>query len=74
VAIARAFINDPAIIMCDEPTGNLDKQNSLVVFDTFRQLAEVHHQSLLVLTHDEDYAKKTHRFIQMEDGRIIIKQ
>jgi len=71
VAIARALINDPAIIMCDEPTGNLDKKNSLIVFDIFRQLAEEHHQTLLVVTHDEDFAKKTHRIIEMEDGRII---
>ena len=71
VAIARALMNDPAIIMCDEPTGNLDKKNSLVVFDIFKQLAEVHHQTLLVVTHDEEFAKNTHRIIEMEDGRII---
>jgi lipoprotein-releasing system ATP-binding protein len=71
VAIARALINDPAIVMCDEPTGNLDKQNSFIVFDIFRQLAEEHHHTLLVVTHDEDFAKKTHRIIEMEDGRII---
>ena len=70
VAIARALINDPAIIMCDEPTGNLDKKNSLVVFDIFKQLAEKHHQTLLVVTHDEEFAKNTHRIIEMEDGRI----
>ena len=71
VAIARALINNPAIIMCDEPTGNLDKMNSLIVFDIFRKLAEEHHQTLLVVTHDEEFAKKTHRIIEMEDGRII---
>lgn len=71
VAIARVLINNPAIIMCDEPTGNLDKKNSLIVFNIFKQLAEEHHQTLLVVTHDEDFAKKTHRTIVMEDGRII---
>ncbi|MEI7661685.1 MAG: ABC transporter ATP-binding protein [Bacteroidota bacterium] len=71
VAIARALINNPAIIMCDEPTGNLDKKNSLIVFDIFRNLAEESHQALLVVTHDEEFAKKTHRIIEMEDGRII---
>ena len=71
VAIARALINDPAIIMCDEPTGNLDKKNSLIVFDIFRQLAEEHHQTLLVVTHDGDFAKKTHRIIEMGDGKIM---
>jgi len=70
VAIARALINNPAIIMCDEPTGNLDKKNSLIVFDIFKKLAEEHHQTLLVVTHDEDFAKRTHRIIEMEDGRI----
>ncbi len=71
VAIARALINDPEIIMCDEPTGNLDKKNSLIVFDIFRQLAEEHHQTLLVVTHDGDFAKKTHRIIEMGDGKIM---
>jgi lipoprotein-releasing system ATP-binding protein len=70
VAIARALINDPAIILCDEPTGNLDKKNSLIVFDIFKQLAEEHHQTLLVVTHDEEFAKKTHRIVEMEDGKI----
>jgi lipoprotein-releasing system ATP-binding protein len=71
VAIARALINDPLIIMGDEPTGNLDKKNSEVVFDIFKELAEVYHQSLLIVTHDNEFAKRTHRIIEMEDGRII---
>jgi len=71
VAIARALINDPDIIMCDEPTGNLDKTNSLIVFDIFRELAEKRGQTLLVVTHDQEFAKNTHRIIEMEDGRII---
>lgn len=71
VAIARALINDPSIIMCDEPTGNLDKVNSLLVFDIFRQLTQEFKQTLLVVTHDQDFAGKTNRIIEMEDGRII---
>jgi lipoprotein-releasing system ATP-binding protein len=71
VAIARALINSPSIIMCDEPTGNLDKKNSLVVFDIFKKLAEENKQTLLVVTHDQEFAKNTHRTIEMEDGRII---
>jgi lipoprotein-releasing system ATP-binding protein len=71
VAIARALINDPVIIMGDEPTGNLDKKNSEVVFDIFKQLAEEFKQTLLIVTHDEGFAKKTNRIIEMEDGRII---
>jgi lipoprotein-releasing system ATP-binding protein len=71
VAIARALINDPSIIMCDEPTGNLDKNNSQVVFDIFKQLTEEYQQTLLVVTHDQEFARNTHRIIEMEDGRII---
>ena len=71
VAIARALINDPVIIMGDEPTGNLDKKNSEIVFDIFKQLAEEFKQTLLIVTHDEGFAKKTNRIIEMEDGRII---
>ncbi len=71
VAIARALINEPLIIMGDEPTGNLDKKNSEIVFDVFKELAEVYKQSLLIVTHDNDFAKRTHRIIEMEDGKII---
>lgn len=71
VAIARALINDPLIIMADEPTGNLDKKNGEIVFDIFKELAEVYHQSLLIVTHDNEFAARTHRTIEMEDGKII---
>lgn len=71
VAIARALINDPSIIMCDEPTGNLDKVNSMMVFDIFKDLTEKRGQTLLVVTHDPEFANNTHRIIEMEDGRIV---
>ena len=71
VAIARALINNPSIIMGDEPTGNLDSYNSENVFNIFKQLSDDHGLSLLVVTHDEDFAIRTNRIIQMEDGRII---
>jgi len=71
VAIARALINDPLIIMGDEPTGNLDKKNSDIVFNIFKELAQAYHQSLLIVTHDLDFAAKTQRTITMEDGKII---
>lgn len=71
VAIARALINDPLIIMGDEPTGNLDKKNSDNVFDIFMELAEVYKQSLLIVTHDNEFAARTHRIIEMQDGSII---
>jgi len=71
VAIARALINDPLIIMGDEPTGNLDKKNSTLVFDIFKELTASKEQTLLIVTHDPEFAKKCDRIIEMEDGRII---
>ena len=71
VAIARALINDPLIIMGDEPTGNLDSRNSNIVFDIFRRIADEHKRSLLIVTHDEDFAKRTDRIVEMDDGRIM---
>lgn len=71
VAIARALINNPLLIMADEPTGNLDKKNGEIVYEIFKELAEKYHQSLLIVTHDNDFAAKTHRIIEMEDGKVI---
>ncbi len=71
VAIARALINNPSIIMGDEPTGNLDSYNSENVFNIFKQLSTEQGLSLLVVTHDIDFAKKTDRIIEMGDGNII---
>ncbi|MFZ5977142.1 MAG: ABC transporter ATP-binding protein [Bacteroidota bacterium] len=71
VAIARSLINDPDIIMGDEPTGNLDKKNSELVFDIFKQLSHELNQTMLIVTHDPDFAAKTNRIIRMEDGRIV---
>ena len=71
VAIARALINNPAIIMGDEPTGNLDSQNSDNVFTIFKRLSDEQGLSLLVVTHDKDFADKTDRIIEMGDGKII---
>jgi lipoprotein-releasing system ATP-binding protein len=71
VAIARALINDPHIIMGDEPTGNLDKKNSDLVFDIFNKLSDELNQTLLIVTHDPSFAERTHRIIKMEDGKIL---
>ena len=71
VAIARALINDPLIIMGDEPTGNLDLKNSQIVFETFQRLTQEFNQTFLIVTHDMSFAEKTHRIIEMADGRII---
>jgi lipoprotein-releasing system ATP-binding protein len=71
VAIARALINDPLIIMGDEPTGNLDKKNSEIVFELFQKLAREFHQTLLIVTHDMEFAQATDRVIEMDDGKIV---
>lgn len=71
VAIARALINNPSIIMGDEPTGNLDSHNADNVFNIFKRLSDEEGLSLLIVTHDEDFANKTDRIIQMGDGKII---
>lgn len=71
VAIARALINDPLIIMGDEPTGNLDRKNGDIVFDIFKRLTQEFNQTILIVTHDTDFANKTDRIITMEDGRIL---
>lgn len=71
VAIARALINDPAIIMGDEPTGNLDSHNSQNVMNIFKDLSAERNLSLLVVTHDHDFADNTDRIIEMGDGTII---
>ncbi len=71
VAIARALINNPIILMGDEPTGNLDKKNTEIVFDIFKELAVEFNQSLIIVTHDNEFSLKTDRIIEMEDGRII---
>ena len=70
VAIARALINDPAIIMGDEPTGNLDSKNTGIVFDLFQKLSKELGQTIITVTHDEDFAKRSDRIIEMADGEI----
>ncbi|MVT10651.1 ABC transporter ATP-binding protein [Chitinophaga tropicalis] len=71
VAIARALINDPAIIMCDEPTGNLDSRNTRIVFDIFKQIAHEFGQTIIAVTHDNDFAEASDRTIELADGKII---
>ena len=71
VAIARALINDPLIIMGDEPTGNLDSKNTSIVFDIFQELTQNFGQTIIAFTHDDDFAKKSDRIIEMKDGVIL---
>ncbi len=71
VSIARALINEPAIIMCDEPTGNLDSKNTQIVFEIFKQIAHEFNQTIIAVTHDNDFAKASDRTIELADGKII---
>jgi len=70
-AIARALANDPAIILADEPTGNLDTRNAAAVFDIFARLATEEGRAILVVTHDVELAKRANRRIHLVDGRIV---
>ncbi len=71
VAIARALINDPDIIMGDEPTGNLDSYNTHLVFDIFQELTTTYRQTIIAVTHDDEFARKSDRIVEMSDGKII---
>jgi lipoprotein-releasing system ATP-binding protein len=71
IAIARALINDPLIIMGDEPTGNLDSKNTQVVFEILQELAHEKGQTIIAVTHDNDFAKASDRTITMSDGQIV---
>ena len=71
VAIARALINNPSIIMGDEPTGNLDSHNAQSIHELFSKLRTELQQTFVIVTHNEDLAKSTDRIIKMQDGLII---
>jgi len=71
VAIARALINDPLIIMGDEPTGNLDSKNTRIVFDIFQELSKNYGQTIIAVTHDDDFASKSDRIVELKDGEVI---
>ncbi|MGX7163598.1 ABC transporter ATP-binding protein [Enterococcus massiliensis] len=71
VAIARALITKPAIILADEPTGNLDSRNSMEVMGLIQRLAERFQQTIIVVTHDEEVAQLAQRMIRIEDGKIV---
>lgn len=71
VAIARALINDPLMIMCDEPTGNLDSKNTAIVFDIFKELTTSFGQTIIAVTHDEEFARNSDRVIEMKDGEVV---
>ncbi|HOX61084.1 MAG TPA: ABC transporter ATP-binding protein [Candidatus Magasanikbacteria bacterium] len=71
VAIARALVNDPGIILADEPTGNLDSKTGAIVLETFKQLNEKDGHTLILITHDKNVAEHAHRIIEIKDGEII---
>lgn len=71
VAIARALVNDPTMILADEPTGNLDTKTGEIVLGTFQQLNEEHGRTIILITHEADVAEHAHRIIQIRDGLIV---
>lgn len=71
VALARAIVNGPAIILADEPTGNLDTENSQIVLEMFRELNEKFNQTIIMITHNPEAAAACSRTIQIRDGQIV---
>jgi putative ABC transport system ATP-binding protein len=71
VAIARALATDPAIILADEPTGNLDTRSSEEIIDLFQQLNREHGITIVLVTHEPEIARHTQRIIHIRDGRIL---
>jgi putative ABC transport system ATP-binding protein len=71
VSVGRALINDPAIILADEPTGNLDSKSSREIIDLLKLSNKRYNQTLLVITHDEKIAMQASRVITIDDGKII---
>lgn len=74
VAIARALVNKPAIVMADEPTGNLDSKNAATIHELFLNLREQFNQTIVMITHNEELAKMTDRTLVMKDGKITAEQ
>ena len=70
VAIARALMNRPAILLADEPTGNLDTVNTNIVYDLFRQISAETHTAFLIVTHDRSIAERTDRILEISDGEL----
>ncbi len=71
VSIGRSLMNDPAIILADEPTGNLDSKNSEEILELLKYSNKKYHQTLIMITHDLNIAKQADRMIQIQDGKIV---
>jgi len=71
VALARAVVNRPALVLADEPTGNLDSENSALVLKMFRELNDRFNQTVIMITHNPEAAAACQRIIQMRDGHIV---
>jgi putative ABC transport system ATP-binding protein len=71
VALARAIVNRPAIILADEPTGNLDTENSAIVLNMFQEMNYRFNQTIIMITHNPEAAAMCRRIIQMRDGQIV---
>jgi putative ABC transport system ATP-binding protein len=71
IAIARALVNDPAILLADEPTGNLDSVNSSLILDLFKDLNRRRGQTILMITHNPEAAAVAQRRIELRDGRVV---
>ena len=71
VSIGRALLNAPALLLADEPTGNLDSENSREIMKLLRYSNEVYHQTIIEITHDENIALQADRILALEDGRIV---
>jgi lipoprotein-releasing system ATP-binding protein len=71
VSIARAVANDPRLILADEPTGNLDSRNGMIVMETFERLVREHGITIIMVTHERSFAARASRQLELRDGRII---
>lgn len=74
VAISRALVNNPALILADEPTGNLDSKTGEIVLNTFKELNKKHGRTIILITHEHDVASHADRIISIRDGQIISDQ
>ena len=71
MAIGRALINAPAIILADEPTGNLDTENTRDIMKLLRESNEVYRQTMILITHDREIAMQADRILEIQDGRLV---